>query len=170
MAGSEECDDGNVVNGDGCSAECMIEPGFSCYHFAVPPYPCGAIADQCGPVCGDGKLVGNESLAPSCDDGNRLSDDGCSSICQVECGYSCAGGSAQVCTTTCGDGLRAGSEQCDDGMGMFFALSDTCLQHFYLTLHVTVFRSKVRLRDHASRHASSSQSSSDSIYDTFGPY
>jgi cysteine-rich repeat protein len=28
--GSEECDDGNATNGDGCSSTCLIETGFSC--------------------------------------------------------------------------------------------------------------------------------------------
>ena len=27
---SEDCDDGNNVDGDGCSAACKIEPGFMC--------------------------------------------------------------------------------------------------------------------------------------------
>ena len=27
---AEECDDGNTVSGDGCSAQCVIEPGWSC--------------------------------------------------------------------------------------------------------------------------------------------
>ena len=28
--GKYECDDGNQVNGDGCSASCQIEEGFGC--------------------------------------------------------------------------------------------------------------------------------------------
>ena len=27
---SEECDDGNLTNGDGCSTACAVEPGFRC--------------------------------------------------------------------------------------------------------------------------------------------
>lgn len=34
----EECDDANTANGDGCSATCVIEPGFSCR--AVQPSIC----------------------------------------------------------------------------------------------------------------------------------
>ena len=30
VEGGEECDDGNLVDGDGCSANCTIEPGASC--------------------------------------------------------------------------------------------------------------------------------------------
>jgi cysteine-rich repeat protein len=36
-------------------------------------------------VCGDGLPAPNET----CDDGNQVSDDGCSSACQVESGYLC---------------------------------------------------------------------------------
>ncbi|MDP2691325.1 MAG: DUF4215 domain-containing protein [bacterium] len=54
----EECDDGNTVSGDGCSATCQNE--------AAP------IA-----VCGNGIIeVGEE-----CDDGNTVSGDGCSATC-----------------------------------------------------------------------------------------
>lgn len=28
--GQEECDDGNGVNGDGCTSDCKVEKGFSC--------------------------------------------------------------------------------------------------------------------------------------------
>ncbi len=27
---SEECDDGNMLNNDGCSSKCTIEDGYSC--------------------------------------------------------------------------------------------------------------------------------------------
>ena len=62
---SEECDDGNVDNGDGCSAQCTIE---------IPT----------GPVCGDGVVEAPEA----CDDGNILDGDGCSSVCTIESGKS----------------------------------------------------------------------------------
>ena len=81
--GLEECDDGNAEDGDGCSSECMIEVGYSCTHYAVPPYPCGTYADVCRPVCGDGLLLGSEvDDAGYCDDGNLVSGDGCSSGCR----------------------------------------------------------------------------------------
>ncbi len=31
----EECDDGNLISGDGCSADCKIEPGFECTKFST---------------------------------------------------------------------------------------------------------------------------------------
>jgi cysteine-rich repeat protein len=57
----EQCDDGNTVSGDGCSADCKIE---------TPPPP----------VCGDGHLDQGEE----CDDGNTVSGDGCSADCKIE--------------------------------------------------------------------------------------
>src|SRR3979409_1246525 len=47
----EECDDGNNIGGDGCSANCMMEP-----------------------ACGNNILDPGEQ----CDDGNRIDGDGCS--------------------------------------------------------------------------------------------
>jgi cysteine-rich repeat protein len=58
----EECDDGNKVSGDGCSASCAFEA-----------------------TCGNGKVEPGES----CDDGNKASGDGCSAACQIEAGSAC---------------------------------------------------------------------------------
>ena len=52
----EECDDGNRVSGDGCTADCLIE------------------------ACGNGRL----DLDEACDDGDLRSHDGCGSTCAVE--------------------------------------------------------------------------------------
>ena len=56
----EECDDGNTVNGDGCSSTCIIE--------------------EEEPFCGDGI----KQECEECDDGNTINGDGCSSSCLVE--------------------------------------------------------------------------------------
>ena len=37
---SEQCDDGNTIDGDGCSSDCMIEPGFECNGPAGQPSQC----------------------------------------------------------------------------------------------------------------------------------
>ncbi len=106
--GQEKCDDGNLLGGDGCSAECEIEPE---------------------PKCGDGKVNGTDE----CDDGNTADGDGCSAQCRLEgCGdgrigsgeqcddgnSSSGDGCSSSCTVErCGDGeVQAGlSEACDDG-------------------------------------------------------
>jgi cysteine-rich repeat protein len=58
VALGEDCDDGNVVPGDGCRADCTLE------------------------VCGDGIQDPQEQ----CDDGNTLPGDGCNNCNFEECG------------------------------------------------------------------------------------
>jgi cysteine-rich repeat protein len=96
----EECDDGNTLGGDGCSATCTVEAGFTCT----------GSPSICTPICGDGLVVSGEG----CDDGNTTSGDGCASGCTVETGWTC-GGAPSACTPICGDGLILGAETCDDG-------------------------------------------------------
>ena len=38
--GMKECDDGNVINGDGCSSECKVEEGFICVRQDYEPDVC----------------------------------------------------------------------------------------------------------------------------------
>ena len=54
------------------------------------------------------------SPAETCDDQNILNNDGCSSSCVIENGYTCHG-TPSVCRGVCGDGLKAFHEECDDG-------------------------------------------------------
>ena len=56
--GTEQCDDGNTVAGDGCSTTCRFE------------------------FCGDGVI--QSARGESCDDGNTTSGDGCSATCVSE--------------------------------------------------------------------------------------
>lgn len=60
--------------------------------------------------CGDNIINSGEE----CDDGNALGNDGCSSICEVEYGYSCVG-QPSVCEITafCGDGIINNGETCE---------------------------------------------------------
>jgi len=51
----------------------------------------------CVPICGDSRLMATDhlpmyDLREQCDDGNRMSGDGCSLICGVEPGFVCLGG------------------------------------------------------------------------------
>ena len=71
--GDEECDDSG--ESEGCNADCSLA------------------------ICGDAIL--NRSRQEQCDDGKRISGDGCSSACQLE--------------ATCGDGFSESPEECDDG-------------------------------------------------------
>lgn len=82
--GLEQCDDGDLSNGDGCSSQCTIE---KCGNGIVDE----AIGEQCDGTagcdsschleyCGDGRM----QSAEQCDDGNRVDDDGCSSVCTLE--------------------------------------------------------------------------------------
>jgi cysteine-rich repeat protein len=107
--GTEECDDGNNLNEDGCSSICLIE------------------------FCGDG--VQQSGLGEQCDDGNSNNNDGCSALCIMEfCGDNITqGGLGEACddgnsdnfdackndcsTNVCNDGfIFTGVEQCDNGV------------------------------------------------------
>ena len=100
----EQCDDGNKVGGDGCSANCLVvEQGYAC---PTPGAECESAA-----ICGDGALVGGET----CDDGNTAAGDGCTETCQLELDFACpTPGEPCVSSVHCGDGLVAGAETCDD--------------------------------------------------------
>ena len=115
IEGSEQCDDGNTKSGDGCSSTCMLECGWEC----PPGAACRAAK------CGDGVAAGAEQ----CDDGNTISGDGCSATCTLESkpasqpeGWICTSpkvangcvGPTTCTTTMCGNGIKEGSEQCDD--------------------------------------------------------
>jgi cysteine-rich repeat protein len=99
----EECDDGNTVNGDGCSSQCVVECSFKCQCHPWDP-PCVHVH-----VCGDA----DQTLDEECDDGNTLSGDGCSDSCHLEPGWTCVPG--RRCYPTCGDWRMVGWETCDDG-------------------------------------------------------
>ena len=75
--GTEGCDDGNLLPGDGCGPFCTTEPGYDC--LGEP--------STCAPICGNGVLTGTET----CDDGNIASGDGCSATCGIEPMFVCAG-------------------------------------------------------------------------------
>lgn len=98
----EQCDDGNRMDEDGCSATCAVEHGNYC----------GGEPSVCISVCGDGVVA----LSEPCDDANNEDEDGCSAKCEVENGYEC-GSEPSICGPKCGDGIIAGFEECDDRNG-----------------------------------------------------
>jgi len=122
---SEECDDANTANGDGCDA-CK----FSCVSSDAARDcsgldPCvGNICDDathtCGNAIGAGDVCALDSVClnnvctaiacgdgvmqagEDCDDGNTASGDGCESDCTLPV------------SASCGNGVRDTGEQCDD--------------------------------------------------------
>jgi|GEM_PF-1271775 len=119
--GAEQCDDGNLQNGDTCSSTCMTTT-------IIANPVCGNSiregAEQCDdgntntndgcsntcrlPVCGNGIREGSEG----CDDGNVQNGDSCTSSCRIP-----------GVTSVCGNGIREGGEDCDDGNP---SNTDTC--------------------------------------------
>ncbi|CAD8078874.1 unnamed protein product [Paramecium primaurelia] len=87
-AESEQCDDGNEIQYDGCF-QCQ----FSCDQYCVVCQQGGCeqcqigykkINQECILDCGDGLILGAEQ----CDDGNSLNNDGCTN-CLIDQGYKC---------------------------------------------------------------------------------
>ena len=107
----ETCDDGNRIGGDGCSANCRVEPSWNC------PLACS----PCVPLVVCGNAV--RQTGEGCDDGNTHSGDGCSATCGVETGWLCSPSdfndpsSKSSCSkiASCGDGRVTPGEQCDLG-------------------------------------------------------
>ncbi|CDW73786.1 UNKNOWN [Stylonychia lemnae] len=105
---ANQCDDGNNINGDGCSSTCQIESGYYCVGGSK------YTKDKCQETCGDGLNFG----ARQCDDGNLINGDGCHSDCTIEIGFACSGGTTtgpDTCSEVCGDGRNFGTSACDDG-------------------------------------------------------
>ena len=87
-----------------------IEDGFECFNGNTNT------ADKCNEICGNGITINPEE--GKCDDGNKISGDGCNMFCEVEYGWECEGGSPtskDVCTEICGNGRNNGGVECDDG-------------------------------------------------------
>jgi len=89
--GREECDDGNNINGDGCSSTCTVEPEWECMNDAGTKL---WGLNSCRPKCGNGIV---EASYPSktggtfyeeCDLGYAFNNDGdvyahaCSTTCK----------------------------------------------------------------------------------------
>ena len=98
----EQCDDGNVLDGDCCSSTCQLEPnGIPCQD-----------GDACttGDTCSAGTCIGGPP--PNCDDGNQCTADscdhalGCQNLAQPN-DTPCDDGQPVICSLpyTCQEGL-----------------------------------------------------------------
>ncbi len=115
--GGEACDDGNIVDGDGCDSTCKVTGCGNGVVTAGEACDDGNLvaADGCSPTCTIEGLCGDGTASPfeQCDDGNLTNGDGCDSNCT---------------TTACGNGIVTAGEQCDQGAanGATLCCSATC--------------------------------------------
>ena len=84
----EICDDGNLIDGDGCDARCLdeqcgngeVDDGEECDDGdRIPGDGCSAACEE--DFCGDRRL---QNGLEDCEDGNRNNGDGCTSTCEAE--------------------------------------------------------------------------------------
>ncbi len=124
----EECDDGNNVDGDGCSAQCRNESAccwqcLTAENLTIASFCQNVLSAQAcatfefqigctgvsqpqtftqGVTCANADCghCGNGIVneGEECDDSNRDGGDGCSALCLVEEGWSCTSESPSVCT------------------------------------------------------------------------
>ncbi|HAC79171.1 MAG TPA: hypothetical protein DCG06_02670, partial [Deltaproteobacteria bacterium] len=105
----EECDDGNIVSGDGCDGNCTLP---SCGNaLATAGEECDGYTGLCDGGIRDGRLCSQHSDCLG----------GVCSSCWGACQDDCTCGNAPrtligaVCEPACGDGRVSFPEQCDDG-------------------------------------------------------
>ena len=119
LESGEACDDGNQVNGDGCS-HCVRDCTRVCSNFNLRQCTSDASCTS-QPTCSGGSCVVNQvcggpGSCPSgytCEGGTQ-----CSLFvgsCWIPCGIVLGTCGPLTCTQTCGDNITQGSEQCDDG-------------------------------------------------------
>jgi len=106
----EVCDDGNVKDGDKCSATCLSTEG--CGNGILDPDEIcddgnNQGGDGCAANCLSNEACGNgeidEDISEVCDDGNNRDGDGCSASCS----------SSEICGNAIIDAIN--NEVCDDG-------------------------------------------------------
>jgi cysteine-rich repeat protein len=95
-------------------ADVMVDGGVDVDSMVLPD---GSMPDSMTPDVTVVDLCGNDlvNIGETCDDGNQVSNDGCSNECLIEIGWDCNSSVPSVCTPVCGDTLVRGTETCDDG-------------------------------------------------------
>ena len=123
----EECDDGNVVNGDGCNARCGLElpAGSACADdiacrsgFCADGVCCSARCDGQCEACAETGLRGTCVAVSGTPRGSRPACDGAGTTC----GATCSGTSRATCSytasgTLCNDGSSCSTGDVCDGAG-----------------------------------------------------
>ena len=107
IEGSEECDDNNEVEGDGCDTNCtvtacgngIVTAGEECDDGGTTPGD-GCNASCLEEVCGNGVL----DVGEDCDDGNTVGGDCCDSLCDFEANGSACPADGNICTDDVCDG------------------------------------------------------------------
>ena len=123
LEGSEICDDGNLINNDGCDKNCT-------------PTGCGNGIKTAGEQCDDGNQILGDGCRPNCtketcgdgildpgeecDDGNGMDGDCCSSLCTFEPSGSPCHDDGNVCTDDVCNGA---------GVCQHLANSASCTDH-----------------------------------------
>jgi cysteine-rich repeat protein len=121
----EACDDGNIIDGDGCAHDCKkegcgngtVDPGEDC----DPPgstttsgIPCSASCKF--EVCGNGVIDGDTHPGEQCDDGSGNTDSPC-----VTPAYANPPATCSTCTTSCTvrvvEGPYCGDHICQTALG-----------------------------------------------------
>jgi cysteine-rich repeat protein len=106
--GTEQCDDGNTLSGDGCSSVCKTEVG----------------------MCGNGTI---DVATETCDDGNTTNGDGCSANCQTETSATCGNGVVES-GEGCDDHNTAAGDGCSATCQVEASAAGTCAQPIVVTM------------------------------------
>lgn len=126
IEGDEECDDGNILDDDGCSSQCIVEycgdqiinnVTETCDDGANNDDTDGCFDDCSLTYCGDSivQAPNGYNVSEACDLGNTscTTTQGYSGI--SECLQDCSGYGACITDEYCGDSIVNGNEVCDDG-------------------------------------------------------
>ena len=87
ITSNEQCEDGNISDGDGWSSNCQIEVGWTCTNNYE------MTSSTCNPICGDGKRLSNEAW----DDGDSSDNKGWKPDCSGSMeGWNWSGGNSST--------------------------------------------------------------------------
>jgi cysteine-rich repeat protein len=143
---NEHCDDGNLVNGDGCSADCFIE--------CVEDEMCGSQFCVGLGSCVEGVCVFEDK--PILEDGDACTKDDCDEVNDIvthtqittcEAGDGCCPSSCNYnndgdCGALCGNNVIELDEECDDGNNILDDCHDCKIQKITTNLFADPWNNK----------------------------